>query len=152
MASHGTVDSREVYVVFLIAGKEYGIAIECVSSILNPLGDYSLTESFTIGTDSIKIGDGEVPFISFHELNNIKSPPHSQRTRIIIANSDDLKAAFYVEQVKDFISSDTKNFFKKESMSIAEQPYIKWQIIYEKRRILLPDFDKMLEEIVQKPG
>ena len=148
MASHGTVDSREVYVVFLIAGKEYGIAIEYVSSILNPLGDYSLTERFTIGTDSIKIGKEEIPIISFYELNNIKSPPYSQRTRIIIANSDDLKAAFYVDQVKDFISSDTKNFFNKESISIAGKPYIKWQIIYDKRHILLPNFDKMLEEIV----
>lgn len=146
MTNHGTVDSREVYVVFLIGGKEYGIAIECVSSILNPLGDYSLTERFTIGIDSIKIGDEEVPFISFYELNNLKSPPHSKSTRIIIANSDDLKAAFYVEHVKDFISSDTKNFFIKERISIAGQPYIKWQIIYNKRHILLPDFDKVLEE------
>ena len=147
MASQGTVGSREVYVVFLIAGKEYGLAIECVSSILNPLGDYSLTEQFTIGTDSIKIGKEEISFISFYELNNIKSPPHSQRTRIIIANSDDLKAAFYVEEVNDFISSNTKSFFNRKRISIAEQPYIKWQIIYDNRHILLPDFDKMLEKI-----
>jgi len=148
MASQSTVDSREVYVVFLIAGKEYGIALDVVFSILNPLGDYSLTERFTIGTDSIKIGKEEIPIISFYELNNIKSPPHSQRTRIIIVNSDDLKAAFYVEQVKDFISSDTKNFFNRKRISRAEQPYINWQIIYDKRYILLPDFDKMLEKIV----
>ena len=72
MAGYGTMDSQEVYVVFLIGSKEYGIAIEFVSSILNPLGDYSLTEHFTIGTDSIKTNDGEVPLISFYELNNIK--------------------------------------------------------------------------------
>jgi len=148
MGNQSTVDSREVYVVFLIAGKEYGVALDSVFSILNPLGDYSLTEHFTIGTDSIKIGKEEIPFISFYELNDIKSPPHSQRTRIIIANSDDLKAAFYVEEVKDFIPSNTKSFFNRKRISIAEQPYIKWQIIYDKRYILLPDFDKMLEKIV----
>jgi chemotaxis signal transduction protein len=148
MGNQSTVDSREVYVVFLIAGKEYGVALDSVFSILNPLGDYSLTEHFTIGTDSIKIGKEEIPIISFYELNDIKSPPHSQRTRIIIANSDDLKAAFYVEEVKDFISSNTKSFFNRKRISIAEQPYIKWQIKYDKRYILLPDFDKMLEKIV----
>jgi chemotaxis signal transduction protein len=147
MASYGTVDSREVYVVFLIAGKEYGIAIECVSSILNPLGDYLLSEHITIGTDSIKIGEGEIPIISFHELNNIKPSLHSQRTRIIIANSDDFKAAFYVDQIKDFISSDTKNFFNKESISVTEQPYMKWQIVYNDRYILIPDFDKILTNV-----
>ena len=104
--------------------------------------------SFTIGTDSIKIGDGEVPLISFYESNNIKPSPHSQTTRIIIATSNDLKAAFYVDQVKDFVSADAKNFFNKEHISIAEQPYIKWQITYDNRHILLPDFDKILGEIV----
>ena len=148
MASHVTENLREVYAVFLIAGKEYGIAIEAISSILNPLGDYSLTEQFSLGIDSIKIGKDEIPFINFYELSHIKSPPHSQSTRIIIVSSDGHKAAFYVEQVKDFITSGTKNFFNKERISITEQPYLKWQIIYGNRHILLPDFDKMLEEIV----
>jgi len=151
MQNHGTVDSQEVYAVFLIAGKEHGIAIEAISSILNPLGDYSLTEQFTIGLDSIKMGKEEVPFINFYKLSHVTSPPHSQRTRIIIVNSDGLKAAFYVEQITDFISSNTKYSFHKERISIMEQPYIKWQIIYGNRYILLPDFDQMLEEMSQKP-
>ncbi|MEJ2103567.1 MAG: chemotaxis protein CheW [Ignavibacteriaceae bacterium] len=143
------MDSRQVYVVFLIGGKEFGMAIECVSSILNPLGDYSLTEHFTIGTDSIKTRDGEVPLISFYKLNNIKSAPHSERTRIIIATSNDQKAAFFVEMVKEFISFDFNNITCLDYSNERGQEYLKWQLTYDDRDILIPDFDKILSEINQ---
>jgi len=135
-------------VVFLIAGNEYGINVKTLNSIINPLEDFSLRHSFNMKIDSLKVDDKEIPFINLYDLFNLKPPAHSKDARIIVVNIKKLTAAFYVENVKEFISVDIKGSILIEFISIPEEPLIKWKIKYSDRNILLPDFDKILTEII----
>ena len=148
MANPDVKNSGVGYAVLLIAGNEYGINVKTLNSIINPLEDFSLRHSFSIGKDSLRIDDKEIPFINLYELYNIKSPAHTKDTRIIVVNIEEHTAAFYVEKVKEFISVDTKGSIPLEFISMPDELFIKWKIKYSDRDILLPDFDKILAEII----
>ena len=148
MANPDVENSEKSYVVFLIAGNEYGVNVKALNLIIDPLEDFSLGHSINIRNDSLNVDDKEIPFINLYDLFNIKSPAHSKDTRIIVVNIKEHTTAFYVERAKEFISFDTKDSILLEFISIPEEPLIKWKIKYSDRNILLPDFDKILAEII----
>jgi len=139
-------DTREGYLIFLIGGKEYGINVKIVSSVLNPKKNFPKEQSVIIETSAVIIDDDEIPFIDFYELLDVKSrPPKSIDTRIVITDLNNHKFAFYVERVKEFISTNTDSIVRFES-SEPRQSIIRQYIIMPGRNILLPDFDKIFVE------
>lgn len=146
MDNFSVPDTREGYLIFLIGGIEYGINVKILSSIVNPLQNFSLEQSLSIGSNDVIIDGSEIPFIDFYESLDLKSPPpQSIDTHIVIADLNNHKFAFYVERVKEFISTDPENIMRFES-SEPRQSIIKEYIIMPGRNILLPDFDKILVE------
>jgi len=139
---------RESYVIFQIAGREHCIPVSCIHSILNPLNDYSIESNIKIMGDSIISSDGEIPIIDFYELYFIKAPPQSGKTRIIIVNINNLKAAFFVDQIVEFISLISPVFSLVKNSSLIDPLLIKWQLEYHNRVIYLPDMEKILAEII----
>lgn len=146
MNNIGLTETREGYLIFLVGGKEYGISVKIVSSVLNPLQNFSLKQTFDIGKGYILINDYEIPLIDFYEILNLSSvTPQSVNTRIIIVDFNSYKFAFYVEKVKEFISVNTDSIMRFES-SAPRQSIIKQYIIMPGRNILLPDFEKIFIE------
>ena len=148
MVNPGIKDSESGYAIFLIAGKEYGINIKILASIIDPLEDYSPRYSLDIGKGALRINNEEIPFINIYDLFNLKSPPQSKDTRIIIINIEEQLAAFYVEKIKVFIFADAKEPVLLEPVLKPDQPLVEWKIKWFDRYILLPDFDKILAEMV----
>jgi len=149
MAVPGKSYLKEGYAIFLIAGKEYGINLNILSSIIDPLRSYSSSDSFNISSESIKFEDREIPLIDIYSILKTKPPPQSKETRLIIVTKEGQEtAAFFVERVKEFISFDFKNSTCLDYSDDPGQEYLKWQLIYEDRYILIPDFDKILTEII----
>ena len=148
MANPVIQNSGKGYAIFLIAGKEYGIDVERLHSIINPQDFITLQHSLNINKDSIRIDDKEISIINLYELYHLQSPPRNTDTRIIVVNIEEQTFAFYVEKVREFISIGTKSSELSEFISMNEEPLIKWKMKYGDRYILLPDFDKILTAII----
>jgi len=150
MERPGSSDSKEGYAVFLIAGKEYGINVKILASIIDPLRNYSSSDSYNINSESLKFEDQEIPLIDIYKLFKINAPPQSKETRLIIVTTEEQeRAAFFVEKVKEFISFDIKN---STSLNYSDEPgreYLKRQLLFGHRYILIPDFNKIISEIRQ---
>jgi len=140
--------SDKGYVIFLIDGKEYGISLKTLYSIIKPLEDFSPRYSINIRKNSVQINDEEFPFISLYDLYNKKSPAHSKDTRIVIADIEDHRVAFYVEKIKEFISTDANGSIPLKIIAAPDEPLIKCQIKYNDRYILIPDFDRILAQTI----
>ena len=141
-------DSEKGYVIFLIDGEEYGIDLKTLYSIIKPLEDFTPRYSINIGKNSLQIDDEEFPFISLYDLFNKKSPAHSIDTRIIIVDVEDYKVAFYVEKIKEFISTDAKGLLPLKFIKATDESFIKCKIKFNERYILLPDFDRILAQTI----
>ena len=141
-------DSEKGYVIFLIDGEEYGIDLKTLYSIIKPLEDFTPRYSINIGKNSLQIDDEEFPFISLYDLFNKKSPAHSKDTRIIIADVKDHKVAFYVEKIKEFISTDAKGLLPLKFIKATDESFIKCKIKFNERYILLPNFDRILAQTI----
>jgi len=144
MANPDIPDFDKGYVIFLIAGKECAINVKTLYTIINPLEGFSFRYSFNIGEDSLIVDDVEIPFVNLYELFNKKPPVQSKDKRIIIVFIEKHKVAFYVEQVKEFISFNTKNPFPSEFISISDRPFIKGKMLVNDRSVLILDFDRIL--------
>ena len=150
MAGPGRSDLREGYAIFLIAGKEYGVNVKILSLIIDPLRTYSFVKSFNINSESIKFENQEIPLIDIYSVFKTKPPPQSKETRLLIVTTGEQeKAAFFVEKVKEFITFDFKNTTCLDYSNDPGAEYLKWQLTYDDRDILIPDFDKILSEINQ---
>ena len=141
-------DSEKGYVIFLIDGEEYGIDLKTLYSIIKPLEDFTPRYLINMGKNSLQIDDEEFPFISLYDLFNKKSPAHSIDTRIIIVDVEDYKVAFYVEKIKEFISTDAKGLLPLKFIKATDESFIKCKIKFNERYILLPDFDRILAQTI----
>ena len=141
-------DSEKGYVIFLIDGEEYGIDLKTLYSIIKPLEDFTPRYLINMGKNSLQIDDEEFPFISLYDLFNKKSPAHSIDTRIIIVDVEDYKVAFYVEKIKEFISTDAKGLLPLKFIKVTDESLIKCKIKFNERYILLPDFDRILAQTI----
>ena len=148
MERPGRSDSWEGYAIFLIAGKEYGINVKILSSIIDPLRTHSFAKSLNISRESVIFEEQEIPLIDIYNVFKIDPPPQSTATRLMIVTTEEQeRAAFFVDSVKEFISIDSENTTCNDNSDEPEQEYLKWQIIYGDRYILIPDFDKILSKI-----
>ena len=141
-------DLEKGYLIFLIDGEEYGIDLKTLYSIIKPLEDFTPRYSINIRKNSVQIDDEEFPFISLYDLFNKKSPAHSIDTRIIIVDVEDYKVAFYVEKIKEFISTDAKGLLPLKFIKVTDESLIKCKIKFNERYILLPDFDRILAQTI----
>jgi len=148
MANPDVENFGKGYAIFLIAGKEYGIDVRLLNSIINPQDFITSQHSLNTKKDSIWLADKEISIINLYELYNLQSPPHNTDTRVIVVNVEEQTFAFYVEKVKEFISIGTKISELSEFISINDEPLIKWKMKYGDRYILLPDFDKILSAVI----
>ena len=141
-------DLEKGYLIFLIDGEEYGIDLKTLYSIIKPLEDFTPRYLINMGKNSLQIDDEEFPFISLYDLLNKKSPAHSKDTRIIIADVKDHKVAFYVEKIKEFISTDAKGLLPLKFIKATDESFIKCKIKFNERYILLPNFDRILAQTI----
>ena len=139
-------DKPEGYLIFIIAGQEYGINMESVYSIINPLDNYTLEEIVEIKSRSIVIKNKEIPIINFYDLYNLKSPPQSKDTRIIVVNINEIKTAFYVDRIKELIAVGISSDPPPTLTSVSENPFIKCQLEFGDRHVLMPDIEKMVSD------
>ena len=139
-------DKPEGYLIFIIAGQEYGINMESVYSIINPLDNYTLEEIVEIKSRSIVIKNKEIPIINFYDLYNLKSPPQSKDTRIIVVNINEIKTAFYVDRIKELIAVGISSDPPPTLTSVSENPFIKCQLEFGDRHVLMPDIEKMISD------
>ena len=148
MANPDVQYSGKGYAIFLIAGKEYGIDVEQLNSIINPQEFISFQHSFTIKEDSICIDEKEISIINLYGIYHLHAPSQDTDTRIIVVNVEEHTFAFYVEKVKEFISIGTKSSEQSEFISMNDEPLIKWKMKYGDRYVLLPDFDKIFSAVI----
>ncbi len=146
MLNTGTNKIPEGILLFIIAGKEYAVDIKEVSSILNPQQNYSIDidKKFEIATDGINIDNEIIPLIDIYSLMEIKQPPQTKETRIVVVISNEKKAAFFVDIIKEFVSLDAVNISIMKPVQDKSRLYLKWKLLLDGREIFLFDVQIIL--------
>ena len=93
----------------------------------------------------------EIPLYYMGDLLNIKSTSKNKNKDILIFESNESPFGFGVDEVKEVLPLDEK-IFENEIMTekVADNKFLLGKIYFEGRTILLPDFDKIVDDIKSK--
>ncbi|MEE9574278.1 MAG: chemotaxis protein CheW [Candidatus Neomarinimicrobiota bacterium] len=140
------IDSIKGILVFKIAGLEFCIDIDFVSSIITPQDKNMLTINNKPGNENIKINEEMIPILNFHSMFGFKTPPEDDNTRYILLDFSKRKIVFMVDNVKEIISINNKTHDELKYVPIEDKPYLSGKIIYDDQIILYPDLDKVIRD------
>ena len=140
------IDSIKGILVFKIAGLDFCINIEYVSSIITPQNKNMLTIKNKLGNENIKINEEMIPILNFHSMFGFKTPPEDYNTRYVLLDFRKRKIAFMVDNIKELISLNKKTRDALKYVPIEDKPYLDGKIIYEGQIILYPDLDKIIRD------
>jgi len=140
------IDSIKGILVFKIAGLDFCIDIEYVSSIITPKDKNLLTSSNKLGNENIKIIEEMIPILNFHSMFGFKTPPEDDNTRYVLLDFMKRKFVFMVDNIKEIISINNKIRDALKYVPIEDKPYLDGKIIYEGQIILYPDLDKIIRD------
>ena len=140
------IDSIKGILVFKIAGLDFCIDIEYVSSIITPQNNNMLTIKNKLGNENIKINEEMIPILNFHSMFGFKTPSEDYNTRYILLDFIKRKIAFMVDNIKEIISINKKTRDALKYVSIKNKPYLIGKIIYEGQIILYPDLEKIIRD------
>ena len=140
------IDSIKGILVFKIAGLEFCIDIEYVSSIVTPQDKNMLTSINNLGNEKIKVNEEMMPILNFHSMFGLKTPPEDDNTRYILLDFMKRKFVFMVDNIKEIISINKKTRDALKYVPIEDKPYLIGKIIYEGQIILYPDLDKIIRD------
>ena len=140
------IDSIKGILVFKIAGLEFCIDIEYVSSIITPQNKSLLTIKNKPGNESIKVNEETIPILNFHSMFGFKTPPEDDNTRYVLLDLMKRKIVFMVDNIKEIISINKKTREALKYIPIEDKPYLNGKIIYEGQIILYPDLEKIMRD------
>jgi purine-binding chemotaxis protein CheW len=140
------IDSIKGILVFKIAGLEFCIDIEYISSIITPQDKNMLTINNKPGNENIKINGAVIPILNFHSMFGLKTPPEDDNTRYVLLDLMKRKIVFMVDNIKEIISINKKTREALKYIPIEDKPYLNGKIIYEGQIILYPDLDKIIRD------
>jgi len=140
------IDSIKGILVFKIAGLDFCIDIEYVSSIITPQDKSLLTIKNKPGNENIKVNEETIPILNFHSMFGFKTPPEDDNTRYVLLDFIKRKIAFMVDNIKEIISINKKTRDVLKYVPIEDKPYLIGKIIYEGQIILYPDLDKIIRD------
>jgi purine-binding chemotaxis protein CheW len=140
------IDSIKGILVFKIAGLDFCIDIEYVSSIITPQDKNMLTTNNKPGNENIKINEEMIPILNFHSMFGFKTPPEDDNTRYILLDFSKRKIVFMVDNIKEIISINKKTHDVLKYVPIEDKPYLNGKIIYDGQIILYPDLDKVIRD------
>ncbi len=140
------IDSIKGILVFNIAGLEFCIDIDFVSSIITPQDKNMLTTNNKLGNENIKINEEMIPILNFHSMFGFKTPPEDDNTRYILLDFSKRKIVFMVDNIKEIISINKKTHDVLKYVPIEDKPYLNGKIIYDGQIILYPDLDKVIRD------
>ncbi len=140
------IDSIKGILIFKIAGLDFCIDIEYVSSIITPQDKNMLTIKNKLGDENIKINEEMIPILNFHSMFGFKTPPEDDNTRYILLDFSKRKIAFMVDKIKEIISINNITREALKYVPIEDKPYLIGKIIYEGQIILYPDLDKIIRD------
>lgn len=132
-------------VIFELDNKEFCADIKDISAILNPK-ETEKTSNELNQKKGIKLNDTLIPLIDLHKLLGLKYKKRSKDIRIILVDYDDKLFAFFVEKVKE-IFTVSASFKNKMNFIPGTEKYLLGKLCYERREMLLPDFQKISELI-----
>ena len=144
--SSTSFDSITGILVFNIAGLEFCIDIEYVSSIITPREKNMLTTSKTLGHENIKVNEEIMPILNFHSMFGLKTPPEDDNTRYVLLDFMKRKFIFMVDNIKEIISINKKTRDALKYVPIEDKPYLIGKIIHEGQIILYPDLEKIIRD------
>ncbi len=140
------IDSIKGILVFKIAGLEFCIDIEYVSSIITPQDKSMLTTSNNLGNENIKVNEEMMPILNFHSMFGFKTPPEDDNTRYILLDFNKRKIVFMVDNIKEIISINKKTRDALNYVPLKDKPYLNGKIIHDGQIILYPDLDKIIRD------
>ena len=140
------IDSAKGILVFNIAGLEFCINIEYVSSIITPQDKNMLTTSNNLGNENIKVNEEMMPILNFHSMFGLKTPLEDDNTRYVLLDFMKRKFVFMVDNIKEIISINKKTREELKYVPIEDKPYLDGKIIYDGQIILYPDLEKIIRD------
>jgi len=140
------IDSIKGILVFKIAGLDFCIDIEYVSSIITPQNKNMLTIKNKLGNENIKINEEMIPILNFHSMFGFKTLPEDYNTRYVLLDFINRKIAFMVDNIKEIISLNKKTRDALKYVPIEDKPYLIGKIIYEGQIIHYPNLDKIIRD------
>ncbi|MCZ6703773.1 MAG: CheW domain-containing protein, partial [Ignavibacteria bacterium] len=129
-----------------IAGLDFCIDIEYVSSIITPQNKKMLTIKNKLGNENIKVYEEMLPILNFHSVFGLKTPPEDDNTRYVLLDFRKRKIPFMVDNIKEIISLNKKTRDALKYVPIEDKPYLVGKIIYEGQIILYPDLEKIIRD------
>ena len=140
------IDSIKGILVFKIAGLDFCVDIEYVSSIITPQNKSLLTIKNKSGNENIKVNEETIPILNFHSMFGLKTPPEDYNTRYVLLDLMKRKIVFMVDNIKEIISINKKTREALKYIPIEDKPYLNGKIIYEGQIILYPDLEKIMRD------
>lgn len=139
-------------VIFELSGKEFCSDIRDISAIINPaeLRKTSWLESQK--NYSIKINNLSIPLINLYEIFGLKKIDGDGEKRILVMEVKNSMFGFYVEKVKEVLTSNKEFLQKINFIPYEGKANISGVLTYEGRKLFLPDFKKLLtqKELIHK--
>ena len=133
-------------VVFTVAGKEYGLPVEYVTSIekVNAITRVPNVKPYIKGVMNLR--GIIVPVLDLRCRYALEETPISEKTRILIIDYEGIIAGFIVDAANDVLKFTTAEFEEQpEVLGMKSQNFIEGVVHHQDRLIILLDLRQILE-------
>ncbi|MCL5028177.1 MAG: chemotaxis protein CheW [Bacteroidetes bacterium] len=132
--------------IFKLSNQEYCADMKNISAIIN-LNEFALLSKNKF-MNEIKFADFTYTIIDIHKMFNYHVTKLKNGARIILFEIYNKKFGFLVDRVTEIITMD--RMFMDKSIDIImdiDKEYVKSVLIYQNRKILLFDFEKISKNL-----
>lgn len=137
-------------IIASIGNIELALALKNVESIINPkeFEHNPIVEKYE--GNCFILNNHTFPIIDLHKMLQLEINCDSEFLRLLLLEFNNVQFGFFVEEIKEIAILREVTFDPKYNQTNFNNSYIKSMIKFEERSLLLPDFEKIINTIVDK--
>lgn len=139
-------------IVFNVGDNLFGINVLKVREIINPIEITSVPRSHEYVEGIINLREDIIPLINLSRVLDIPPTDTPEQDKFIIAEMNQLKIAFRVNNIKRIYRLFWTDIEKPDELSSVEQTYAIGYSKIDREMVILIDFEKIIVEINPKLG
>jgi len=132
---------------FSIGGEDFVVPITKVKEVIRPTGIVKIPKSYDFIEGVINLRGKIIPVVNLGKKLDIKAVSEEKKSRIIIAEVDDIIVGFQVGSVKEVLRINNNLFERAPSIvSSVDQKFIQGIVKYNDQMLIALDLDNVLTQ------